>query len=190
MVTVTESALTAATLAEYAAIPITFTVESVLDAGRLVAGSNAEWETRRVERPYTKDYDAIAERPTDWPALWDVSRWRMSIARAEGLPIGGLTLAFDPPNVKMLEGRQDLAVIWDLRVRPERRRRGIATALLARAEEWARAHGAAELKVETQDINVSACSFYSSHGFELRSVRRDACPACPGETQLLWYKRL
>jgi hypothetical protein len=52
------------------------------------------------------------------------------------------------------------------------------------------ARGCAELKVETQNVNVPACRFYAALGCELRVVLEDAYSDCPGEAQFLWYKAL
>ncbi len=94
------------------------------------------------------------------------------------------------PDVDMLEGRDDLAVLWDFRVAPQERRTGVGSALFAGVERWARSRGCTELKVETQNINVPACRFYRSRGFTLRDVKEGAYPELPKEIQLLWYKRL
>ena len=90
----------------------------------------------------------------------------------------------------MLEGRSDLAVLWDLRVSPEWRGRGVGTRLFQAAEDWARRRGKAELKIEAQNINPAATRFYARMGCELRSVNADAYPMLPDEVQLLFYKRL
>lgn len=92
--------------------------------------------------------------------------------------------------LEMLEGRDDLALLWDMRVAPGARHLGIGSALLAAGEAWARERGARELKVETHDTNVPACRFYASRGFTLRAVLRDAYPELRDEVQLLWYKAL
>jgi len=97
---------------------------------------------------------------------------------------------FGAPDVIMLEGQNDVALLWDIRVAPEARGRGIGSALVAEVERWSVERGAAWLEVETQDVNLPACRFYQRHGFELRSVNRNAYPELPHETQLLWYKRL
>ena len=88
------------------------------------------------------------------------------------------------------ESRDDLAVLWDIRVHPELRRTGIGSQLFRSAVEWARQKGCKQLKVETQDINVPACRFYAAQGCELRTVNPDAYPDLPHETQLLWYLHL
>ena len=78
--------------------------------------------------------------------------------------------------------------LWDLRVAAEFRHRGVASALLAAAEEWAHAQEIRSIMVETQDINVPACRFYARQGFVLGAVNRGAYPDLPHEVQLLWYK--
>lgn len=90
----------------------------------------------------------------------------------------------------MLEGRKDLALLWDIRVSPPFRSKGVGSALLAAAEAWATKRGARELKVETQNINVPACRFYKSLGCQLRHVNAGVYVGLPDEVQLLWYKLL
>ncbi|MEM1446495.1 MAG: GNAT family N-acetyltransferase [Planctomycetota bacterium] len=143
--------------------------------------------------PWIKDYDASADHhPTAWPDRFDVSRWGLLTAtRGEGKrPIGGAVLAFDTPGLEMLEGRSDLAMLWDLRVSPEERGRGAGSTLFAACERWARDRGGIELKIETQDINVPACRFYARQTCVLFEVHHDMYPEHPGETQLIWRKAL
>jgi len=89
----------------------------------------------------------------------------------------------------MLEGRTDLAVLWDIRVSPDRRGKGIGTQLFRRAADWARERGCGELKVETQNINVRACRFYAGQGCRLGAIHRHAYREehVAHETMLLWY---
>jgi GNAT superfamily N-acetyltransferase len=89
----------------------------------------------------------------------------------------------------MLEGRRDLSVLWDIRVAPDARGRGVGSALFERVEAWALAQRCRQLRVETQNINVPACGFYARHGCELRAAH-PAYPDLPNEIQLLWYKDL
>ena len=90
----------------------------------------------------------------------------------------------------MLEGRTDLAVIWDVRIAPEMRRRGIAGELFATVERWARGRGCRQLKVETQNINVPACRFYRKMGCNIVHVDAHAYPELPGEVRILWSKSI
>jgi GNAT superfamily N-acetyltransferase len=57
------------------------------------------------------------------------------------------------------------AWIQDLYVKPEYRRRGVATLLMAEAERFARGEGARSLRLGVLDRNESARSFYARHRF-------------------------
>jgi GNAT superfamily N-acetyltransferase len=187
--TIETAGVPSALLTEYAAIPIAFPVTSVLSAHK-ASNESFVLAERRVESPYVKDYDAISDPPLDWPARFDTSRWVLFVARGDGRPLGGATLAFATPALDMLEQQSDLAVLWDIRVAPACRGRGVGRALFEAAEVWALTCGCRELLVETQHINVAACRFYAAMGCQLRTVREGAYPEWPEETQLLWYKAL
>src|SRR5262249_2258237 len=144
---------------------------------------------RNVQAPYVKDYDAI-EGPLQWQRSFDMSNWGFFAARSEGLRLGGAVVAFDTAGLAMFEDRKDLAVLWDIRVANEAREKGVGTALFRAAEKWAMAHDCQRLKVETQNINVPACRFYSRQGCVLGAIHRFAYSDFPNETQLLWYKDL
>lgn len=182
---------TAGGLKEYATIPIAFEVGEVMDVIRLPGGKAFELTARRADRPYRKDYDAIAgNRPTDWSSRFDLSFWRLFRASRDGVRVGGAAVARLTPDLDMLEGRADLAVLWDIRVAPAVRGQGVGTALFTVAATWASEQGCRELKIETQDINARACRFYARQGCVLRTVHRGAYPTFPDEQQLLWYKTL
>jgi GNAT superfamily N-acetyltransferase len=179
-----------AALAEYALVPIAFRVDHVLDV-MARAGGGFSMSARKLEIPYMKDYDAVdGEGPLHWTRRFDVSNWTLFTARVAGSRVGGATVAFDTRGLTMLEGRRDLSVLWDIRVAPNARGKGIGSALFEKVEAWARAHNCRQLKVETQNINVPACGFYARHGCELRGVHHAAYPDLPEEIQLLWYKDL
>jgi GNAT superfamily N-acetyltransferase len=189
-IVLTEEPMTA--LPEYARVPITFTVDRVLDVTNRGDGPGGfALSERRLEVPYEKDYDAIpGEGPLQWARRFDLSKWAFFTARFASRIVGGATVVFDTPGLTMLEGRRDLAVLWDIRVAPDARRQGVGSALFERVEAWAQLHGCRQLKVETQNINVRACRFYERQGFQLRAICRAAYPELPEEIQLLWYKDL
>src|SRR5262245_49010652 len=154
----------AANLEDYARIPMSFEVRRVLDLMAPADGlSGFILSERDLETPYLKDYDAI-ESPRQWQRSFDLSNWGIFVARSEGVRLGGAVVAFDTAGVNMLEGRRDLAVLWDLRVATEVRGQGIGSALFAAVEKWALARGCLRLKVETQNINLPACRFYVKQG--------------------------
>jgi len=189
-VEITEESLSR--LAEHARLPISFRVEHILDV-RPDENVRAQWrlEERAVAQPYVKNYDAIpGNRPLDWPQRLDMSSWGLLAARSDGRLVGGAIVALKTGPLELLEGRSDIAVLWDLRVLPQLRRTGVGSSLFRAVERWAGGRGCRQLKVETQHNNVAACRFYAARGCRLDSVRPDAYPTLPGEIQLVWRKDL
>ena len=177
-------------LAEYARVPIAFTVREVANVVEAPPGRGTYLlRPSAVEKPYVKDYDDDGG-PEAWPSRFDLSHWQFFAARVAGERVGGAAAVFRAPDVDMLRGRQDVALLWDIRVAPDMRGRGVGAALVAAAEAWGAAQGAAWIEVETQNVNVPACRFYERMGFGLREVHPHAYPSLPDEVQLLWYKRV
>ena len=192
--------LGAEALEEYGGIPIRFRVDSVLRVEGIEGGlGGLLLREEEIEEPYVKDYDEYDEEgPIRWAQRFDVSTWGFFLAYDGDQPggfatrvasIGGAVVAFGSPGATMLEGRTDLAVLWDIRVHPDRRREGIGTRLFRCAAEWARARGCGQLKIETQNVNVGACRFYASQGCYLGAILRHGYrdPRVAHETMLLWY---
>ncbi|HEV2863373.1 MAG TPA: GNAT family N-acetyltransferase [Pyrinomonadaceae bacterium] len=177
---------------ELARIPISFEVESVFDVTALGGGlGGLILSERRLDTPYVKDYDtAEGEHPSLWAGRFDVSNWGFVGAHSNGARVGGAVVAFNTQGVSMLEGRRDLAVLWDIRVSPEARGQGVGFALFRAAGTWAAARGCRQLKIETQNINVPACRFYARQDCVLGAINRFAYREFPDEVQLLWYKSL
>jgi len=180
----------------YATISIAYRVESVLRAEELDGGlGGLRLVEERVTDPYVKDYDAqdggIRGLANIWPDQLDISRWGLFLACGRGgEPVGATTVAIDTQGIHMLEGRRDLAVLWDIRVALEARRHGVGTALFDYAAAWAREQGCRQLKVETQNVNVPACRFYLARGCHLGGIHRygyKGCPEVAHEVMLLWY---
>jgi GNAT superfamily N-acetyltransferase len=179
-------------LTEYARIPISFQVTRLLDV-TTPSGPGGEFilTERAADAAFEKDYDAAEENgPLWWRDRFDLSEWGVFSARVTGRVVAGAMVAFRSPDIAMLEGRGDLALLCDIRVAPAMRGNGIGSALMERVEKWTLARQATCLKVETQNINVPACRFYESRGFVLRTANAGAYPDFPEEIQLLWYKDL
>ncbi|HKR58624.1 MAG TPA: GNAT family N-acetyltransferase [Pyrinomonadaceae bacterium] len=178
-------------LEHYSSIPIAFKVSNVFDIEEESNIGAATLKERTLARSYVKDYDAICgEHPTDWPSRFDASNWKMFTAYLNGQLVGGAVVAMKTPSLNMLGGRNDVALIWDIRVAPESRGHGVGTSLFRAAEAWSRSQGCRQLKVETQNINVPACRFYERQGCILITVDRHAYRNLPDEIQLLWQKNL
>ncbi|GAA0803965.1 GNAT family N-acetyltransferase [Spirilliplanes yamanashiensis] len=78
----------------------------------------------------------------------------------DGTPVGVLWLGLTHPR-----GTRDCAFLYDIEVRPEHRGTGLGRALLAAAEEVARAGGAGALELNVFGGNARAVRLYSSAGY-------------------------
>lgn len=179
-------------LPDYSRIPIAFEVRSILEAYLPDKGLGG---IRLTERPvavsWIKDYDEFEhERPASWAQRWNIANWGVISAFIDGTRVGGCVLAYDTPGVHKLEQRTDIAVLWDIRLAPEYRGKGIGSLLIDAAVSWAQHRQCRYLKVETQNINVPACRFYASHGFTLGSINLHAYPDLPDEVELIWVRDL
>ena len=104
---------------------------------------------RRAHVPYPKSLDHLVDD-------WKISPCFL-VAREEGIIWGYLD--FRPQEWQRTGWIEHLAVA------PERRRQGIASALLARVVNWAVAHHFQQLMVDVQTNNYGAIRFLQSHHF-------------------------
>jgi GNAT superfamily N-acetyltransferase len=180
------------TLTEYSSIPISFEVRSKLDIELLENGlGGMVFSEKKVAFPYLRDYDTDKkEHPFWWLRRFNLTNWNLIIARNSETPVGGAAVVFNSRGVTMLDGRKDLALLWDLRVRPECRHSGIGTKLFAEVVKWSKERNCTQLKIETQDINVTACKFYAKQGCRLGEIHRFKYvrdPVRASEVMLVWY---
>jgi GNAT superfamily N-acetyltransferase len=174
-------------LPAYEQVSIAFRVESLFDIVPIERGLGGLRFTETAVVPYIKDYDAdLNERPTRWPKLFDMSHWGIMSAFSGTQRAGGVTVARKTPRLNLLEQREDLVSLWDLRVHPDYRGQGVGHLLFEHAVAWARVRRCSRMVVETQNINVSACRFYARQGCELRALNRYAYKASD-EVQLIWH---
>jgi streptothricin acetyltransferase len=83
-----------------------------------------------------------------------------------------------------------LAVLWDIRVHPAHKNRGIGEKLFHQAADWARAKGYGQLGAETDSSNVPACKFYVRMGCELGAILKygySGVPEVADYAMLLFY---
>ena len=176
-----------ADFAAYGEILIAFTVESVFDVVPQSGGlKGLALVERQVENPYVKDYNVDGSKPADWPKRFDTQHWMVFSAYVGSHCVGGATVAWKTPELTLIPYRENRAILWDLRVAPHVRLRGIGRQLIAAAKAWANAQGCEEMVVETQNTNVPACRFYAAQSFELFAIKPFAYPKLPEEIQLLW----
>jgi hypothetical protein len=116
-----------------------FEVRSILTE-QLVDGGPGGICLQEVEvSPYIKDYDrtdeALETRLIDWASRFDISNCGLFLMCDGSIPIAGAAVAFKTPAVNMLEGLDDLAVLWDIPVHADHRWLGTGTQFLGRACE-------------------------------------------------------
>ena len=182
-------------LAEYAEVPMVCNVDTMLVVEEIDGGIGGfRLCERPVKIPYTKNYDDYDDGgPLNWPQRFDMSEWGLWIARDGGQTVGGAAVAWKTPGIEMLDGRSDLAALWDIRVRETNRRHGVGTALFRVATEWAKSRGCSLLNIETQNVNVGACRFYSKFGCVLGRIDCLAyrqCADLASEVMLVWHLAL
>lgn len=175
-------------LHDYGKISTAFTVGSRFVVKPIEGGlGGLALKLEPVEPPYVKDYDRDSGfGPERWHERWDIARWGVQSAFDGSKRIGGALIAWNTPQIRMLDGRKDLAILWDIRVAPNYRKMGIGSAILSAAMNWASERGCVALKIETQNVNVPACHFYARMGCRLAAIDPFAYPDLPGEVQFIW----
>jgi streptothricin acetyltransferase len=184
-------------LRQYTSVPMRLTVESLLEVSD-VAG---DWpgftlHERPVSFPWSKDYASDPEGdPVHFLRRFICAHnTALFLALDNGRPIGGaagIRHCFDARYFCMTDGRDDMAVLADIRVTPGEQRGGVGSKLFRSTVEWARAEGMKLLKIETQNTNVPACHFYRRMGAKLGGMQRHAYSGeHEDEAMLLWYLEL
>jgi ribosomal protein S18 acetylase RimI-like enzyme len=144
--------------------------------------------------PYIKDFcTGDDESITRWEKRWNISNWAFFMAFDGERPIGGATVATRTKEINMLSGRNDLAVLWDIRVADAYKYQGIGQALLDMAVDWSREQGFVQMKIECQNNNIPAVKFYHKQGAVLSAIDEYTYynePEYRHEVQLIWYLNL
>ena len=177
----------------YASIDPSYQVASVL---KVLAADSGLGGLRLVEeevaQPYLKNGDDPEDSPSSWPPAQEPGRFAAFLATDGDVAVGGVAVVVNPTGAFLFERRDTLAGLWDIRVQPGHRRSGVGSQLLLHAANWAKEEGCAQLRVESQNVNVAACRFYAKH-CTLGGIERFGYAACPDvahEAMLLWYRDL
>ncbi|HLG10786.1 MAG TPA: GNAT family N-acetyltransferase [Dehalococcoidia bacterium] len=184
-----EQPATAESLAAYSQVSIAFTAASRFRVDLIDGGlGGVTLSEEPLTSPQFHDGDTLAgEGPARWAEWWDLSRWTLLCAFDGETRVGGAVVARHTEGMWFLRGREDMAALWDIRVAPAYRRRGVGSALFNAAADWARGAGCRVLKIETQSVNVAACRFYMAKGARLGGFDRFAYEDQPDEVELDWY---
>jgi len=105
----------------------------------------------------------------------EASHWSVNaIVESAGNGVGWVAV-LDGQISGFLIGRAvaDEFEILNMAVRPEHRRRGIASLLIKTALEWSRSGGASSAHLEVRASNTAAIAIYVRHGFVARGRRAD-----------------
>lgn len=133
-----------------AALDTSFQTTSVFDV--VVAPHRIELVERALSAPLTKRYPI-----EDVFAHW--ASWRTGFVAEDDEICGFAAVEHEPWHSRL--------VLWHLYVAPERRRLGIARALLARVEQHGRDLGARRVWLETSNVNVPGITAYARLGYSL-----------------------
>lgn len=135
--------------------------------------------------PFEKDFD-VDEKPVATIDKFDCSNWGIILHEEKGKLICGALLAYNTKGVNMLEGRDDLVVVWNIRVNEAYRHLGYGSKMFTVIKEWAKEKGCKRIKIESQNNNVKACNFYMSQGATLCAFNKFAYKELPEEIQFFW----
>lgn len=178
--------LTLNDLDEYGSIPFKYDTNIVLKLKKIDNGLGGILLFPQNVH-YEKDFGNSVNR---WKEMFDLTNWKLFGAYDKEKLIAGCVIATKTNDVQMLENRDDLAVLWDLRVAEGYKHQGIGHKLFDMAKEFAIDNNFNQLKVECQNTNYSAVRFYHKQGMVLSTINEYAYKDCPNEIQLIWYLNL
>lgn len=146
----------------------------------------------KIKKPFERDYDKDGkDNPSAWAKQYNLDRWGIFLFMDGEDAIGGAAVSLNGPvfPVRNLQ-RGDLAVLWDIRVHPEHRWKGVGKELFNFAAGWAKENGYNQVGIETDGSNVPACKFYAKMGCELGAILKygySGAPEVAPYPMLLWY---
>ncbi|KXZ13715.1 GNAT family N-acetyltransferase [Bacillus nakamurai] len=108
------------------------------------------------EKSY-KDDEQVEESP-GFPAYIDYPDQAVYGAYIDGQLAGQVTVK---------RNWNEYAYIEDIKIDKKQRRQGIGRKLIEQVIQWAKKNKMPGIMLETQNINVKACQFYESCGFEI-----------------------
>ena len=151
-----------------------------LPAEAVPAPSEEEQDVyKRQVKPYVKDFTAgEGERAEQWEKRFDLSHWAFFMAFDGEHPVGAAAVASRTEGVQMLAGRDDLAVLWDIRVEDACKRQGVGQKLFDMAVNWSRDQGLVQIKIECQNNNIPAIQFYHKDVYKRQDNSRFYAKAC------------
>ena len=181
-----------AKLSQYDTIPMLLHVTSEYRIDKVHRGLGGFTLVEAPVEPYTKDFDDGYPHHAFTAHVvrrFDTTNWGFFMAFDGTRAVGGAMVAARTKEVNMLQGRADLAVLWDIRVDDTYKRQGVGQSLFDTAAAWARSEGIVQMKIECQNNNVPAVKFYHKQGAVLSAINEyayDDEPQYRHEVQLIW----
>lgn len=126
-----------------------------------------------AEAPYAfgsrlEDWQGDGDREERWRARLELSGSHNLIALLDGRPAGMASGVPGEPGASEASGEPNepaAAELISMWIAPEARGHGLADLLIRAVEDWARASGAAELRLAVAEGNEHALALYRRHGF-------------------------
>ena len=178
---------------QYDSIPMLVHISSYYKVEKINRGLGGFVLVETPTEPFIKDFDDdepahnFASRQAE---RFDISNWGFFMAFENERAVGGAIVASKTKDVHMLSGRDDLAVLWDIRVDDAYKNQGIGQGLFNMAAEWSRNKGLVQMKIECQNNNVPAVNFYHKQGAVLSAINEYAYhnePQYRHEVQFIWF---
>jgi GNAT superfamily N-acetyltransferase len=177
---------------EYGKVSMLVDVRSKLQLDKIDRGLGGILLREVPVVPYVKDLGQY-ELPTEFSEKFDIGHWAFFAAYDRGSMVAAATIACRTKEINMLCGRDDLCLLWDIRVDDRYKRLGVGSRLFDMARDWAKGQGFLQMKIECQNTNVPAVRFYHKKGANLCALdeyfyyddleSRD-------EVALMWYVNL
>lgn len=174
---------------EYDTIPMRVDVNSHYELNRVNNGLGGILLKEVPVKNYVRDFSEHA-KATKFSEKFDITNWAFFMAFDDEKPIGAVTIVSRTADIYMLDGRDDMTVLWDIRVSDSYKHQGIGQKLFNLAVEWSRSNGFKQMKIECQNNNVPACKFYHRQGAVLRKIDEYAYfddVDSRFEVQFIWY---
>ena len=116
-------------LPQYDRIPMKVQVSAYYRIEKHNRGLGGFTFVETLVEPYVKDFcTGDDESVTKWEK-WDLSNWAFFMAFDGARPVGGAAVATRTEGINMLAGRDDLALLWDIRVDETYKHQGVGQSL-------------------------------------------------------------
>lgn len=140
--------------------------------------------------PYIRDFCIDDDDTVERWKRFNLDNWAFFMAFDGEQPVGAVAVASRDKEVNMISGRDDLAVLWDIRVVDAYKHKGVGQALFNMAVNWSREQGLVQMKIECQNNNIPAIRFYHKQGAVLSVIDEYAYyneSEYRHETQFIWF---